>query len=258
MQAQLLDRSRVGLGQQERLDVARPRRTTPTAARKRDAERRSAARCPGRSAAAQTALRPSRRPRRSVTGERPRSASRTVGDRRRRTASASRTSSSRLGRAATSTIVGDPPRARRHHDHAVGQEHRLGDRVRDEHDRRARLRADPQQLGLHPLAGHLVQRAERLVHQQQRRAARRARGRSPPAAACRPRAGSGGARRSRPARPARAARAPARAAAPCPRPCSAERQLDVALHGPPLEQPGLLEGDAVVLVQAGLAGPACR
>ena len=29
-----------------------------------------------------------------------------------------------------------------------------------------------------------------------------------------------------------------------------ERQLDVALHRAPLEQPGLLEGDAVVLVQA--------
>ena len=32
----------------------------------------------------------------------------------------------------------------------------------------AGLAADPQQLGLHVLAGHLVERAERLVHQQQR------------------------------------------------------------------------------------------
>ena len=31
------------------------------------------------------------------------------------------------------------------------------------------LGADPQQLGLHVLAGHLVEGAERLVHQQQRR-----------------------------------------------------------------------------------------
>ena len=31
------------------------------------------------------------------------------------------------------------------------------------------LGADAQQLGLHVLAGHLVERAERLVHQQQRR-----------------------------------------------------------------------------------------
>ena len=39
----------------------------------------------------------------------------------------------------------------------------------DEHDARARLGADPQQLGLHVLAGHLVEGAERLVHQQQLR-----------------------------------------------------------------------------------------
>ena len=39
-----------------------------------------------------------------------------------------------------------------------------------------------------------------------------------------------------------------------PSPCRRQRQLDVALDGAPLQQPGLLEGDAVVLVEAGLPG----
>ena len=38
-----------------------------------------------------------------------------------------------------------------------------------EHDRRPGPLPDPQDLGVHPLAGHLVERAERLVHQQDRR-----------------------------------------------------------------------------------------
>ena len=37
----------------------------------------------------------------------------------------------------------------------------------DEHDGGAGLGADPGELGLHRLAGHLVERAERLVHQEQ-------------------------------------------------------------------------------------------
>ena len=70
----------------------------------------------------------------------------------------------------TSIYVGDPARPRRHHDDPVGQEHRLGDRVGHEHDGGAGLGADAEQLGLHALAGHLVERAERLVHEQQPRA----------------------------------------------------------------------------------------
>ena len=55
----------------------------------------------------------------------------------------------------------------RHHDDPVGEEHRLGDRVRHEHDGGARLGRDAHELGLHLLARHLVERAERLVHEQQ-------------------------------------------------------------------------------------------
>ena len=59
---------------------------------------------------------------------------------------------------------------------------------------------DLEQLEVHPLAGHLVERPERLVHQQDRRVERRAPGRSRRAAACRPTAATGSGRRSRPAR----------------------------------------------------------
>jgi hypothetical protein len=41
--------------------------------------------------------------------------------------------------------------------------------VGHEDDRDAGPLPDAQHLGVHPLAGHLVQRAKRLVHQQQRR-----------------------------------------------------------------------------------------
>ena len=66
----------------------------------------------------------------------------------------------------------DPPRPGRHHDHARREEHRLRDRVGDEDDRALRLRPDLEQLPVQALAGHLVERAERLVHQQERRVER--------------------------------------------------------------------------------------
>ena len=63
---------------------------------------------------------------------------------------------------------GDPAGPRRHHDDARREEDRLGDRVRHEDDGRARLGPDPEQLEIEALARHLVERAERLVHQQER------------------------------------------------------------------------------------------
>ena len=63
----------------------------------------------------------------------------------------------------------DPPGPRRHHQHPVGQQHRLVDAVGDEQHRLARRQ--PQLLEVDPqlLAGQRVERAERLVHQQERR-----------------------------------------------------------------------------------------
>ena len=49
------------------------------------------------------------------------------------------------------------------------EKHRLGDRVRDEDDRRAALLPDAQELHVHPLARHLVESAERLIHEEERR-----------------------------------------------------------------------------------------
>ena len=52
---------------------------------------------------------------------------------------------------------------------AVAHLDRLVDVVRDEDDRLADLAVQPQQLGLQAEARDRVERAERLVHQQQRR-----------------------------------------------------------------------------------------
>ena len=60
----------------------------------------------------------------------------------------------------------DAARARRQDDDAVGEHQRLPDAVGDEDDRLAARRPDAQQLVLHLDARQLVERAERLVHQQ--------------------------------------------------------------------------------------------
>ena len=59
-----------------------------------------------------------------------------------------------------------PVRARRHHDDAVGEQQRLLDVVRDEHDRATVARPHLLQPLLHRAAGDRVERAERLVEQQ--------------------------------------------------------------------------------------------
>ena len=147
----------------------------------------------------------------------------------------------------------DAARPGRHHDDPVRQVHGLGDRVGDEDDGGARLGADAGQLGLHVLAGHLVEGAERLVHQQER--GWKARARAMATRCCMPpdsshgwwSANSGSLTSSSSSRHGPGAW-------PCPSPCSSSGQLDVLGHRAPLEQPRVLEGHAVVLVEAGLAG----
>ena len=146
---------------------------------------------------------------------------------------------------------GDPARPRGHHDDARREEHRLGDRVRHEDDRRARLLPDAQELHVDPLAGHLVEGAERLVHEQQRRVEREC--------AC-DRDALLHAARELP----RAARLEAGqldelehlpdALLPL-RPVPAEQlegERDVPLHGAPVVEHGVLEDDPVVVVDARL------
>src|SRR3984893_583809 len=60
-------------------------------------------------------------------------------------------------------------RPRAHDHHPVGEEDRLVDGVGDEEHRLGLLVPDPLQLEVHLLARHRVQRAERLVHQQEAR-----------------------------------------------------------------------------------------
>ena len=75
--------------------------------------------------------------------------------------------SSERGRGASTSVIERirPGPGREQHD-AVGQEHGLGDRVGDEHDGRLRGLGDPLQLEVHLVARHRVERAERLVHEQ--------------------------------------------------------------------------------------------
>jgi len=71
--------------------------------------------------------------------------------------------------------VDDPahlPGAARQHQDPVGEQHRLVEVVGDEHDRLAGLGPDPHELFLHVLAGLGVDRAERLVHEQDLRVGR--------------------------------------------------------------------------------------
>ena len=149
--------------------------------------------------------------------------------------------------------AGDLARPRRHDDDAGREEDRLGDRVRDEDDGGERLLPDPEQLVVQPLPRHLVERAERLVHQQQRRREReRARDRHALLHAARqlPRvvlleAGQLDevdhlAHASFTALPVPAGHL--------------ERQRDVLRHRPPVVEDGVLEDDPVVAVEPRLVG----
>ena len=60
----------------------------------------------------------------------------------------------------------DAPRPRRHDDEMRAEEQRLFDRMGDEEDLLAGARPDVDEQLLHLLARHAVERAERLVHQQ--------------------------------------------------------------------------------------------
>jgi hypothetical protein len=62
----------------------------------------------------------------------------------------------------------DATGARAHDRDLVGEEDRLGDSVRHEQCGGGLVRPDAQQLEVEPLAGHVVERAERLVEQQHR------------------------------------------------------------------------------------------
>src|SRR6185312_39240 len=61
-------------------------------------------------------------------------------------------------------------RPRRHHDDPRRQVDRLGDAVRDERDRQTRVAPPCGELVVHPVAAELVEGAERLVEQHERRA----------------------------------------------------------------------------------------
>ena len=149
--------------------------------------------------------------------------------------------------------VGDPTRSWRHHHHTIGEIDRLRDRVGDEDHRGLCRRTDPQQLGLHVFAGHLVERAERLIHQQQRWMRRQCTGdrhallhaaRQLPGQV-RSEVGELDELQHLVGALATLRLAPA---------LQFQRQLDVPADGSPLEQPRLLERHPVVLVESGLVG----
>src|SRR5207237_1243082 len=71
-----------------------------------------------------------------------------------------------IGRPVAIDDLDDAAGPRAHHHDLARQEHRLGDRVGDEDHGLAGLLPQPQQLLVEVVAGDLVERAERLVHQQ--------------------------------------------------------------------------------------------
>ena len=112
----------------------------------------------------------------------------------------------------------------------------------------AALFPDPQKLEVHALAGHLVQGAERLVHQEERRCEReRARNRDPLLHPARelPRVVLLEALELDEVDQLLDALAPL----PAIPAKDLERQPDVLLHGAPVEEDSVLEDDAVVTVE---------
>ena len=85
--------------------------------------------------------------------------------------SVSRIARSRSRGRSIGTISRTRPGIGRHHQHPLAEERRLVDRVGDEQDGRAGLLPDAAQLLVQPVARDLVERAERLVHQQEPRPA---------------------------------------------------------------------------------------
>ena len=97
----------------------------------------------------------------------------------------------------------DLARPRRHHRHPFGEIDRLLHVVGDEDHGLGRALPDAQQLGLHQRAGLRVERAERLVHQQDARIESPACARSRCAASCRRTVATDSCPRSRAGRPDR-------------------------------------------------------
>ena len=148
-------------------------------------------------------------------------------------------SSSTSGCRGRGSSIGSMPTMRpgrlRQDDDAVGQVHRLGHRMGDEHDRRRQRLAQPGEEMAHVLPGDLVEGGERLVHQQQSVRQAPSPGRARRAAASRPTARAGRHRRTRRDRPRRAVRRGARRVA---RGVAVdfEQQAGVAGHGAPRQQ----------------------
>ena len=147
---------------------------------------------------------------------------------------------------ATRSFALDAAGARRHQHDAAGEERRFVDRVGDEHHRAAGRLPQRQQIRLQPVAGELVERGERFVHQQQARPRHQgARDRHPHAHA---------AGKLPRARASRTRRGPTRPSAACTlrhrrrlrHAAQTQRQEDVVLGGGPGQQGGVLEHEADV------------
>ena len=95
-------------------------------------------------------------------------------------------------------LLHDPagPAGQQHH--AVTEPHGLADVVGHEEHGQAALPPDRLELVVQQVAGHRIERAERLVHQQDRRLGGQRAGDAPRAGACRRTARAGAGRRSRP------------------------------------------------------------
>ena len=253
-------RDRGGRGQQERGHRRRPPRPAATPRATRTPSTTGASR-------PRTARRPAAAVRRSA-GRRRRSqvplAQRLAHRRDRREERAvSRTSSTSSGsssdRAAARAAppvddLGDPARARRHHHDPVGQHDRLRDGVRDEQHRRAASR--PRSAAARPASARGSSRpARRTARPSAAASAAAASARAIATRCCMPPESCPGRDPAKSASPTSSSSSAARARrSALPTPCTCSGQLDVLRDRPPLQQPGLLERDPVVLVEPGLPG----
>ena len=145
-----------------------------------------------------------------------------------------------------------PGRGRHHHD-AGRKKHGLGDRVGDEDDGLPRLSPQLQKLLVQMVADDLVERAERLVHEQQLGSKHSAR--AIETRCCIPPESCQGNCFSKPCRLTSARYSPARAfRSSAEKPIDFERQHDVAHDGAPGIQRGRLEDIAVCALEPRFSG----
>ena len=162
----------------------------------------------------------------------------------------------RRGRAmSTDELLGHPAGPAGEHDDAVAEASRLPDVVGDEEHVELRLPPDPLQLVVHQVAGHGVEGAERLVHEQHVGLLGQRPGQGHPLAHATGQLVGLLVDEAARGAPARAARPPGVLRSAARHAAQPQGQLDVLAHGQPREERGLLEHQGGLPLRHGLRRP---